>query len=212
MPFTTPPTAVTGSVVQAQHRNVLKSNDLWFNALVPAPGAADQVPALTSSTAGAWAKLGAVSFQGGAVTTAKINNGAVTTAKVADASLDAAELASAAAGYLTPPGLIVMVRTAAEIPVNWDRESQLDGRMPVHDGTTFSVTYVEGTNYGSSWSHLHPTSITTSGPDATVPNLDAESGGGTYASTNHTHPATEDTDPTAWVIPSRAYVFMRFDP
>jgi len=55
------------------------------------------------------------------------------------------------AGAFVPSGLVAMVRTAAEIPSGWSRETLLDGRLPVGAGTTFSNTFVEATNYGAYW-------------------------------------------------------------
>jgi len=54
-----------------------------------------------------------------------------------------------------PSGVGGWVRQASEIPSGFARESNLDGRIPVGAGTSFSVTYVEATNYGSAWAHQH---------------------------------------------------------
>lgn len=50
-----------------------------------------------------------------------------------------------------PSGAIVLFRTAEEIPAGYTRESNLDGRIAVGAGTTFGQTFVQGTNYGTSW-------------------------------------------------------------
>ena len=51
MPFTSPPTAVTGAVIESADINVFRDNDNWFNALVPAPTAAGQLLRSTSTSA-----------------------------------------------------------------------------------------------------------------------------------------------------------------
>lgn len=216
MPFTTPPTAVFGSVVQAQHRNVLRQNDLWFNALVPAPGAANQVPALTSAIAGAWSKLQTASFQAGAVGTAELAGGAITTAKIADDLFGIPDFSTSVGQSFVPVGLVLMVQTEAEIPPGgaWTRETALNGRMIVNAGTLFGVTFDEGDNRGSSWSHTHPFDVTSGAPTVTQGSMDnsPEGSDGSIASDTHPHAFSGTTGSTQWLIPCRAFVFMRFDP
>jgi hypothetical protein len=107
----------------------------------------------------------------------------------------ASAFALAAAGV--PSGLIALVTNAAAIPSGWSRETALDGRIPVGDGTTDSVTFTAENNYGSSWSHVHsgpshthPASAlgvsgNTGGPSAL--NGLGNGGGTSVPSTTHTH-------------------------
>jgi hypothetical protein len=157
------------------------------------------------------------------VSDVRINNTSVS-------SLFAATGHSHGTSGTVPSGLVAMFRTNAAIASGWTRETNLDGRIPVGAGTTFTVTYVENTAYGSSWSHAHtaPThqhsgsslgiSGNTGGP--TDINGLAAAGGVNLPTTSHTHDAgsldvsgnTADgggsaTTSDAWVIPSRAYVF-----
>jgi hypothetical protein len=59
------------------------------------------------------------------------------------------------ASFSIPSGLGMWVRTAAEIPAGFVRETSLDGLIPVGAGTTFGQTFTETTSYGSSWAHSH---------------------------------------------------------
>lgn len=130
-----------------------------------------------------------------------------------------------------PSGLGGWVRKASEIPSGFSRESSLDGRIPVGAGTTFTVTYVEETNYGTSWSftptdsgHSHGvTNATVTGSTGveSATNGLGNGGGTTTPAVNHTHSSgTLDvggtTDggnaaitSTTWTIPSRGVVFVR---
>ena len=92
--------------------------------------------------------------------------------------LDGLDSASfALASHLT--GVIAAFATAAAIAAGWSRYTALDGRIPVGAGTTFTVTYVEATNYGSSWSHSHTgPSHTHTGPSHT------------HTGPSHTHGST----------------------
>lgn len=211
VPFTTPAVATPNAVVQSQHRNILRNNDNYLNGLLQAPSAANQVPALIGSETGAWSKLATVSFQAGAAVTDKLADGAVTTVHLKDAGISAADLDSAAAAALMPAGLVLLVRTAAEIPSGWDREDDLDGRLLINAGTTFSVTFGEASDYGSSWSHDHTFSITTGTPSATQgPTIATITPQQTdAASASHTHALSGTTGSSAWAIPVRAYVYMR---
>lgn len=215
MPFVTPPTAITGAVVQAQHRNVLRGNDLWFNALVPAPGAANQVPALTSPIAGSWAKLGTASFQAGAVGTAELGSAVITTAKIADDLYGIPDFSTAVGQSFVPVGLVLMVATEAEIPAGgaWTRETALNGRMIVNAGTTFGVTFDEGDNVGSSWSHSHTFEFMSGDPTVPQTNMPAPPDATSpIAESEHPHEFSGTTGSTQWLIPCRAVIFMRFDP
>lgn len=138
-------------------------------------------------------------------------------------------------GASVPSGLVASFRTAAEIAAGWNRETNLDGRMMVGAGTTFTVTFTEGQDYGASWAHIHAScsysasvtgSATGGAEDATAGptglNGLATAGGVNLPTTSHTHSlegvsfavsasgtATGDSSSTAWAIPSRAYVFAR---
>jgi hypothetical protein len=210
VPFTPPPTAVPLTVIQAQHRNVLRDNQLYVNALMPSPTAANQLPILTGPSAGTWAQAGTGSFVGGGLTTVKLGAAAITTAKIQDGGIDAAALSSSAQAAMMPGKLVLMVRTIAELPAGWARETALDGRFAINAGTTFTVAFAEATDYGSSWAHAHGWSGTTGVPDSTQANIatvtpqqvDA-------ASTGHFHTAGGTSGSTSWTIPSRAYVWIR---
>ena len=54
MAFTSPPTAVTGAVIEAADINVFRDNDNWFNALMPAPTGANQLHVSSSTSAATW--------------------------------------------------------------------------------------------------------------------------------------------------------------
>ena len=129
-----------------------------------------------------------------------------------------------------PSRLGAWVPTAASIPSGWSRYSSLDGRIPVGAGTTFSVTFTENTNYGSSWSHTHTDSGHThagtalgvtgsTGVESAVNGL-GNNGGTNTPAINHTHPSgtldvsgstdsgTASISSDAWTIPSRAVVWI----
>lgn len=212
MSWTQPATAISGAVVEAVHRNILRDNQLWFNALVPVPASSGLVPSLDSATGGTFKQLDGHSFAAGAITTATLDSGAATTAKIADGAVTAQKFSSAAAQRLVPAGLVQMVRLASEIASGWARESALDGRYPVGDGTTFSTTFVEETSYGTDDAHEHSgSSVVTSGAaDNTAPNLSEISPAqATRATGTHTHQTTITVSAAAWTIPSHAYVYTR---
>lgn len=130
-----------------------------------------------------------------------------------------------------PTGLGGWVRQASEIPTGYSRETNLDGRIPVGAGTTFSTTFVELTNYGAAWSftptdsgHVHSgaglgVSGSTGAPSAS--NGLGNNGGVSAPTTTHTHDqgsldVTGSTDSaaaavtsTTWTIPSRGVVWVR---
>lgn len=87
---------------------------------------------------------------------------------IADGSGKLDSWVTAAAGVVLT-GIIAHVATAAAIPSGWGRcdgaggRPNIDGRMIVGAGTTFSTTYNENTAYGSSWSHGHTTNDHTHG-------------------------------------------------
>lgn len=109
----------------------------------------------------------------------------------------------AAAVSGVPSGLVAMVTNAAAIPSGWTRESGLDGRVPVGDGTTAGQTFTAENNYGSSWVHQHHMNNHThtapghthSGSDLGISgNTSGPSGtgtgggtGATFADGSHTH-------------------------
>lgn len=102
------------------------------------------------------------------IVTADIANDAITHAKLdsTDTPLDGEYVkyngTSGKFEYDTPPaaagvpsGAGIWTPTAASIPSGYTRYTNLDGRIPVGAGTTFSVTWTENTSPGSSWSHAH---------------------------------------------------------
>ena len=167
----------------------------------------------------------------GSVTTSKYADNSISTAKYIDGSITAAKLASGVG--TVPSGLIAAFATAGAIASGWSRYTALDGRMPVGAGSTFSVTYNENTDYGSSWSHSHATTWTSHNHNASALGISGNTGnnsasgqrGGTGSSTAddpHTHgvgtlDVTGSTDDAggggsssdAWVIPSRAVVWAQ---
>lgn len=213
MPFTTPPTAITGTIVQAQHRNILRDNDNWFNQLLGAgPTGTNQMPILSGPSAGAFGSLTPLSFQAGACTNAKMAAAIISTAKITDASMAAGPLAGSVTAALFPVGLVMMVRTVAEIPATWERETALNGRFLVNAGASFdSITFVEGSDYGSSWAHGdHSWSGTTGTPTVVQTNIDTITPQQAQAASPvHTHIVSGQVSAATWTIPSRGYVFMR---
>lgn len=150
---------------------------------------------------------------------------------IADAGgkLDAWVSASGAASI--PAGMgAAWSGVVASIPGGWTRWNNLNGRLPVGAGTTFSTTFVEGGSYGSSWGHSHTGAAhshsgaalgvggNTGGPSSTG------TGGGVGASFgdgSHTHGvgtfdvsgSTDSTTPgasgdTAWAIPMFGVVWV----
>jgi len=146
------------------------------------------------------------------------------------------------AGVAVPAGLIASFRTAAAIASGWNRcdgggspaRPNMDGRIPVGAGTTFTVTWNENTAYGASWSHAHTTqNHSHSGSDMSLSGNTAAStdstnsvqstGSTSVRPTNHTHgPGAMDisgntgfggpdgggaTSTDAWTIPSFAVVW-----
>ena len=122
-----------------------------------------------------------------------------------------------------PLGAVVWFRTAAELTAagaSWATEGSLGGRIPYGAGTTFSQTFTENTDVGSSWSHTHTTpshthsvSTTTNGG---VGGSVSSGGGSTASPTGHTHDISTisggnnpTTDGTAWIPPGRVGVFGR---
>lgn len=211
MPFSTPPSASNGNPIASSHVNTLRDNDLWFGGLLANPSQTGQVPIASSTSAAAYGFLGTASIVDGAFETAQIADGAVGALQTADGNVDLTALASAVVVKLIPAGFCVWVRTAAEIPAGWSRETNVDGRMLVGAGTTFTVTYVEATNYGSSWSHTHTIALSAAAISATGPNLDTISPEEAQAAhPSHGHAtASGDATSTAWAIPSHAYVAIR---
>lgn len=168
-----------------------------------------------------------------------IGTGAIHANRLVAGTFDAAAVAAAfAAGAIAQEilavavqnklifaGLIGMVRTASEVPAGWTTESNLAGRIPVGAGTTFGVTYTEDTAYGTSWSHDHTMGGHTHGVSGTLPatgsaanNVEGDDNDWPTAAQSHTHTfsATSAGDSTtssatSWVVPSRAYVYVRKD-
>lgn len=111
----------------------------------------------------------------------------------------------ATAASAVPTGLIAAFAIAAQIAAGWVRYTLLDGRMPIGAGTTFSVTYVENTQYGSSWAHA--TGIGTLAVDANTNTSAVASGAGTAANPAHAHTLSGAPASATWVIPSYALVW-----
>lgn len=211
MAFTSPPTAVTGAVIESADINVFRDNDNWFNALVPAPTGTGQFLRSTSTSAAGFVNDGA-----GSDLDADLLDGQHGSYYATASGLAALETSA------FPSGVGAWVRKASEIPSGFSRESDLDGRIPIGAGTTFTVTFVEETNYGSSWAHDHTMAHTHTVTGTTQSESDNENtsgtGGNTVPADNHTHylnalptsgSSAANTGSTSWTIPSRAVVWIR---
>lgn len=125
------------------------------------------------------------------------------------------------AAGVTMTGIVAAVAHAGVIPSGWSRESALDGRMMVFDGTTFSTTWVAQNNYGSTWGHLHNmaghthagSGASSGGASAVTTNINLAFGGSEQVTPDHGHTISlsivgdsNNVSSTSWVIPSRAYV------
>jgi hypothetical protein len=248
MPFTAPPTAVTGAIITAADINVFRDNDNWFNALVPAPTGAGQLLRSISTSSAGFVNGGAgsgidadlVDGQHASALLARANHtGTQAPSTISpqgagsglDADLLDGQQASAIIAAAFPSGLGGWVRKASEIPSGFARETALDGRVPIGAGTTAGVTFVEETNYGSSWGHQHQNGwhlhyaaeLGIAGQTSTpTENEAAGVSGGLVAADGHKHNAGsldvtgttgysggEDTTSTTWIFPSRAVVWVR---
>lgn len=208
MAFTSPPTAVIGAVVDESYTDIFSANDNWFNGLLPAPTAANQVPLSTSTSAATWGKVDTAHLIDGQISGTRMGTGAVTAAKIPASAVTAAKLHSSVATALIPSGNVGSVRQAAEIPSGWSRETRLDGRMPVGAGTAF-VTFSEDTDYGASWGHTHPVTASVGTPSATITDLKAGNETGASVNNHAVHTFSGNSDATSWQIPVRAIVFIR---
>lgn len=120
--------------------------------------------------------------------------------------------ALAAAGV--PLGAVVWFRTLAELTAAgaaWTRETNLDGRLLIGAGTTFSQTFAEATSYGANWTPSSGLSVSAVSPLADGQVLLVSSGATTNVATaSHTHPApTLSGSGTAWLPPMRAGIWAR---
>lgn len=185
------------------------------------PGAAALPLADGSGTLNSW-----VTAVGGLTPTATPTAGAI---PKADGSGKLDGWVTASGGV--PSGLGGWVRQASEVPVGYTRESNLDGRIPVGAGTTFSTTFTEATNYGSAWSftpsdsgHSHTMAAAGVGGSTGAESADnglGNGGGTSVPAVGHTHPSggldvTGSSDSasavitsTTWTIPSRGVVWVR---
>lgn len=234
MAYVTPFLATTNAVISSADCNAgYRGNIMRLREMLPDPGAAGRL--LRSLGSGSAATADWVEDGAGSEIDADLLDGQHGSYYATAAGLAAVEAAA------FPSGVGAWVRKASEIPTGFTRESALDGRIPVGAGTTFTVTYVEETNYGSSWSHGHfngdhehsasalGVSGNTGGPDRSVTK---DSGGTNAAAQDHVHDqgsldVTGYTDgmkqlsthaavsiPTSsdpWTIPSRAVVWIRRD-
>jgi hypothetical protein len=202
-------------VIESADINVFRDNDNWFNALLPAPSSAGQFLRSTSTSAAGFVNDGA-----GSDLDADLLDGQHGSYYATASGLAALEASA------FPSGVGAWVRKASEIPTGFTRESALDGRIPVGAGTTFTVTFVEETDYGSSWSHQHTVAAhqhTYSGTASATSNTNGEytNGGKSAVTTDHAHPYSgttamfpadvtpTNTSSTSWTIPSRAVVWIR---
>lgn len=244
MAWTTPFTAVVGAIAEATNWNTSgRDNLLHLRALLPDPTAASQILRSTSTAAASFANpsgdavLSPGTVTGNSTASAIGSSGLIPNRLVAD-SLDATQVAAAFASSSIPlsvlstavqnklnsSGLIFMVRTAAEIPSGWTRETSLNGRFAIGAGVSFGSTFVEATDYGSAWAHLHDlgshthavasfnsstSSLTTMVNFITPDQKHGAHGDHRHASTGTLSASTSNMSTTAWIPPSRAYVFVR---
>ena len=105
-----------------------------------------------------------------------------------------------------PSGLIAAFATAAAIPSGWSRYSAADGRILIGAGTTFSQTFTENSNAGSSsWAHGH-TMLFESGTNNPAGGSVA-SGAGSTAIPTHSHTVNGNTNDATWIPPTRVVVW-----
>lgn len=211
MSFTTPPSASVGGTVTVGYTNTFRDNDLWFNGLLPAPSAANQIPISSSGTVAVWGLANSDQIAAGAITETIIGAGAATGPKLAAGAVTEPKLSAVVALGLSIAGMVAWVRQISEIPSGWSRETNLNGRYPIGAGQTFGVTFVEATDYGSSRSHNHTVSDTSDATGSIQPNLKNDDGGWPASNSSHTHALSGATDLTAWQIPSRGVVYIRKD-
>ena len=206
MPFTSPPTAVTGDVVDEDYTNIFAENDAWFNGLIPAPTAADQVLIASGTAAASWGTIGSSNLASGGITGDLFVPGSLTAAKFASGAVGIDKLTTALQAYLLQTSLKAFVRTAAEIPSGWTRDTNMSGRFPVSAGTVSTQVFTVNTAYGVGWGHAHEVDIDSGEGGGT---RNREEGDETDAPADtHWHYIRGTTSSTAWMPPSRAYVFM----
>lgn len=158
MVWTTPFTAITGTVIASSDWNASgKGNLNHLRGLVPDPAASGRALISTSTSAAAFLLLGPSVLD--ALDSPADNE--VLTYDTASSKFE--WQAGSAVVTPVPSGLIAAFATAAAIASGWARcdgtsgRPNLNGRILVGAGTTFAVTFVENTAYGSSWSHSHNT-------------------------------------------------------
>lgn len=243
MTWTAPFTAITAAVMASADWNAsARDNLLHLRALTGDPTASNELLVSSSTTAAAFGNpsgdtvLSAGSVTGTSASSAIPENSiaadrfqdasfdeSAVSAAFADGAIAESLLATAVRNKLLFSGAIGLVRTAAEIPSGWSRESALDGRFAIGAGTTFSQTFDEATDYGSSWSHSHPLgshthsySLSSGNADQQQTQMTGGSPSGSSPPQAHTHTASGtsggpsgNSSSTAWTIPSRAYVYIR---
>lgn len=145
--------------------------------------------------------------------------------------------ASVGSGGTVPSGAVVWFETLAALTAagsGWSHYTAGDGRLLIAAGTSGAQTFIEATNYGSSWSHGHPianhahgaSALGVSGSTGSVqagrtPNKNVTAGAGSedYIS-DHTHNegsldvtgttdagGTANTDSVTWLPFMRAGVY-----
>lgn len=221
MAYVTPFLATTNAVISSADCNAgYRGNIMRLREMLPDPGAAGRL--LRSLGSGSAATADWVEDGAGSEIDADLLDGQQGSYYATASGLAALEASA------FPSGVGAWVRNASEIPSGFTRESALDGRIPVGAGTTFAVTFVEATNYGSSWSHTHTIahSHTDSGHTHNMGASDdnqsiVDSGTGTNLARDiHEHAIsnssaiisgsdTANSGGTAWTIPSRAVVWIR---
>lgn len=108
-----------------------------------------------------------------------------------------------------PSGLIAAFATAAAIPATWTRYTAANGRTLIGDGTTFSQTFVEGTDAGTAWTHTHTLSGNTGA--STTSGGSVQGGGGSSADPQgHVHaPGALAAAAASWIPPARVVVWAQ---
>lgn len=244
MSWVTPFTAVVGATATAANWNASGRDNLThLRAILPDPAGSGRVLRSTSTSAASFANpsgdtvLSPGTVTGDSTASAISTGGLLPNRLVAD-SFDATQTSSAfASSSITEDllstavrnklifgGIIFLVRTAAEIPSGWSRETNLNGRLAIGAGVSFGSTFEEGTNYGSAWDHVHSLVSHTHGVSGfnsnnasgqTMVNFSPDNSV-QAAAVAHLHSlsgslgsAGGNMSTTAWIPPSRAYVYCR---
>ncbi len=218
MTWTSPFTAVLGAVITSAGWNTSGRDNLnHLRALLPDAGGVGLPLVSLSGTTASFAQLTAAGLATDSVTGQKILDGTVTADELANLTVTAVKIANGAIETAkladdavtpdkggVPNGAVVWFETAAELTAagaNWQAYTAADGRLLVGAGASASAqTFVEATNYGSSWTPAIGVSVSDSiavsngtlgvsgtvGAPVTVQSVDSV-GVTTVSANNHSH-------------------------